>query len=351
MADMISAAEAKSILGCDDATLNNYINNGTIRAQRAGGQLQVSREDVLRLSSGSESDDGTLILASESDDFSIDLGEVVDDSAATMVNTASDDAAITFNDNDGLEMPDLDAEATQDLGGTTDATSDLNFTESNTAVVTSVDETMVDETMVDQTAADLQTVDYGDSEPGGPSPRRSSGRVSQRSVRSQRVEFDEEPVHTAWPVLMGLTLALMLFTIPYIYMMSWPSDYDERGEKVPGTVDNMLTNLASSVVGFSVEPDADAFKLSNPQEPHIEMGQDVDPEGGKWRYKQSLNGASSVKERLKHYTIQSVELSDTGKPQSAINKNNSAVQVEEVKVEAAEGRPAEGAYRAVIGYD
>ena len=197
MADMISASEAKNILGCDDATLNNHINNGSIRAQRVDGQMQVNREDVLRLSTGSESDDdGTLILASESDDFSIDLGEVVDDSAATMVHGGgSDDAQITFNDSDGLEMPDLDAEATQDMG-TTDATADLSFTESNTAVVTSVDETMVDETMVDQTAADLQTVDYGDTGYDDSPRRSSSGRVSQRSIRSQRVEFEKKTTST-----------------------------------------------------------------------------------------------------------------------------------------------------------
>ncbi len=350
MADMISAADAKNILGCDDATLNNHINNGSIRAQRAGGQLQVSKEDVMRLSSGSDSDDGTLILASESDDFSIDLGEVIDDSAATMVHGGSDDAAITFNESEGLEMPDLDGEATQDMG-TTDATSDLSFTESNTAVVTSVDETMVDETMVDQTAADLQTVDYGDSE--FDSPRRSSGRVSQRSVRSQRVaEFEDEPVHTAWPVLMGLTMFIMLFTIPYIYMMSWPGDETvESGEKLPGTADGMFTNMASNVIGFSVEPDPEKFKQTADQGvKHMPMGKDFDPQGGKWRYKQSLNGAGDIEERIKHYRIQKVEVNDSGTPESAINKNNQAVQIQEVKVETEDGSPAKGVYEAVIPY-
>ena len=350
MADMISASEAKNILGCDDATLNNHINNGSIRAQRVDGQMQVNHEDVLRLSTGSESDDdGTLILASESDDFSIDLGEVVDDSAATMVHGHSDDAQITFNDSDGLEMPDLDAEATQDMG-TTDATADLSFTESNTAVVTSVDETMVDETMVDQTAADLQTVDYGDTSYDDNPRRSNSGRVSQRSIRSQRVEFEEDEVHVAWPILMGLSLVICLLSIPYIYMMSWPTGNADSGEKLPGTVDNFFTNMAASVVGFSVEPDAARHKQIDPSKPHIEMGKDVDPQGGQWRYKQWMNGKDEIAERLKHFTIREVTLDDSGKPTAAVTQDNQSVTVQELQVETPDGQPSQGSYKTDIPY-
>lgn len=355
MADMISAGDAKNILGCDDATLNNHINNGSIRAQRVDGQLQVNHEDVLRLSTGSESDDdGTLILASESDDFSIDLGEVIDDSAATMVHgAASDDAQITFNDNDGLEMPDLDGEATQDMG-TTGATSDLSFTESNTAVVTSVDETMVDETMVDQTAADLQTVDYGDTN-YDQNPRRSSARVSQRSVRSQRVEFEEDDVHIAWPILMGLSLLIMVFTIPYIYMMSYPVTTTKNGEKLTGTTDTMFTNMAASVAGFSVEPNPKLHnELNPPDNPHVPMGSDVDPEANIWRHEQWQKDADTIEERLKHFTIREVTLDDNGKPVSAITEDNQSVTVREITAEV--GAPneikqqAKNAFETTISY-
>ena len=55
---MIDAKDAKKLLGCDDATLNNHINSGALRAQRAGGRLMVEQDDVEKLVSDKD-DEGT----------------------------------------------------------------------------------------------------------------------------------------------------------------------------------------------------------------------------------------------------------------------------------------------------
>ncbi|NRA39622.1 MAG: hypothetical protein HRU15_15885, partial [Planctomycetes bacterium] len=284
---------------------------------------------------------------SESDDFSIDLGEVIDDSAATMVTGGgSDDAQITFSDSDGLEMPDLDDENTQEISSTGE-TSDLSFTESNTAVVTSVDETMIDETMVDATAADLQTVDYGDSDVG--SSGRASGRVSQRSVRSQSVAaYEEAPVHAAWPALMALTMALMLFTIPYFFLALWPGDdHDLTGERVPGSDDaGILTNLASSIVGFSVEPDADKFKATHTNEKHIPVPKLKDAQANIWRNELWLADSDSKEARINSFIVDAVELVD-GKPSQAVfvdGQTQRKLPITENKQDVPGGDPTDGVY-------
>ena len=123
--DMMAASEAMQQLGCDEETLRNYINNGTIRADESTGQLQVSREDVEQMAGGGlfddSDDDGTIVLSGDSEDLSLDIGEVIDgDDASAIFN--SDDMSqsvdsITFGD-------DLDV---VDFGDGGQGTEVLNF--------------------------------------------------------------------------------------------------------------------------------------------------------------------------------------------------------------------------------
>ena len=46
---MIDAKMAKDVLGCDDATLQQHINSGAVKAQRQGGKLLVDQDDIQRL--------------------------------------------------------------------------------------------------------------------------------------------------------------------------------------------------------------------------------------------------------------------------------------------------------------
>jgi len=148
MADMIDANEAKARLGCDDATLQGYINNGTIRAQRTGGRILCNADDIAKLADGGD-DDGTIVLTGDSDDLSIDLGKVVDDSSETIVQLrggAPDDSSITFGDE--LEVVSFDdnahtSERVFDETRQTGESGHLSFTDSNTAVMTAVGETAV----------------------------------------------------------------------------------------------------------------------------------------------------------------------------------------------------------------
>src|SRR3954464_7534169 len=148
MADMIDAKDAKQILGCDDDTLQKHVNAGTIRAQRVGGKLMLNKEDVDKV----KEEDGTIVLTGDSDNLSIDLGKVVDDTSETIVQSKGKDTnsgeSITFGDE--LEVVNFDDTNTRDLsfeekqgqpGG--DKTGNLSFTDSNTAVMTAVDETNV----------------------------------------------------------------------------------------------------------------------------------------------------------------------------------------------------------------
>src|ERR1044071_7903702 len=103
MADMIDAKDAKQKLGCDDATLQSHVNNGTIRAQRVGGKLMLNAEDVAKLAS--EAGGGT---ASDSITFGDEL-EVV-----------------SFDDNTGTS--ELNFDDTKQTG----KAGNLSFTDSNT---------------------------------------------------------------------------------------------------------------------------------------------------------------------------------------------------------------------------
>jgi len=260
MAAMIDANEAKARLGCDDATLQGYINNGTIRAQRSGGRILCNEDDVAKLA-GSGDDDGTIVLTGDSDDLSIDLGKVVDDSSETIVQSRGggpDDSSITFGDE--LEVVSFDdnsntSELVFDETRQTGQSGNLSFTDSNTAVMTAVDETAVGATTA---PLDFQTQTEAPVSAGS----------ARRSVRSNRMVMrEEEPTHWIWPTLLGLTAAIaVLFILPYYVMAVVPKEDGKfsNGNRALGAQDNGWTRMAGGIAGFSVEPNPDRFRQVNP---------------------------------------------------------------------------------------
>ncbi len=330
MADLMDANEAKAILGCDDAMLNDYVNSGQLRAQSVDGQLKVNADDVQALVSGLESDDGTIILSGDSEDLSIDLddvggsGELFDDTAATMMG--DDDAGITFSESDSLEVVSFEDGNTQelsfdDVNDESAPTEGLTFTESNTAVMTTFDETMIDETMIDQTVGDLDSIEYDEDESsntGG--SRRSSAR---HSVHSQRyVPTEEKELHVAFPIIIGLTVFIMaLGVVPYFFLAMGPVDGAEyrTGEQKYGSDDGgILTDLAANIAGFSVEPNPEQHKKNHSDSPFIKNPDKT----AKWRYDQFLDGADKTLEtRLDEMHIDAIETNDNGEPTSATANN------------------------------
>ncbi|MFW5829328.1 MAG: helix-turn-helix domain-containing protein [Planctomycetota bacterium] len=322
MADpMIDANEAKRILGCNDATLKDYINTGQLRAQDQGGRLMINAADVSSLASSIESDDGTIILAEDSEDLSIDLGEVVEDSQATLA-ADSQDAAITFDESDQLELVDFDDDGT----GVTD---ELSFTESNTAVMSEVDETLVD-----ATGGELETVDYGELEEED--DRRPSSR---RSVHSQRFESisAESDIGPASLVLTALvTLVLALGVGPFLQLATTPSESETyyTGEKVYGAADGAYAGLAATIAGFSVEPDPEIHERLTGGAPHRVMA------GVDFRYSDWLDGAETGGERVERAVIDEVRY-ENGRPVQAYAKNEMGDIVATYNVELDEGATVE----------
>lgn len=315
----ISSADAKALLGCDDATLQNYIANGTIRASRDGGQLMVLREDVENLMGvrPSDSDDGTIILSGDSEDLSIDLGEVVDDSSVTMVQADQHDAtgtdSITFGDE--LEVVNFDDGNTAQMAfDDTDVTQDLNFTDSNTSVQTGYDETVVatgEATATGTATSDFQTVDYGETSDDDTVNRTSL----RRSVRSQRNLVEAQPIHPLWPVVLVLSAAAMLaLVIPYP-ILSWvpQDDFYASGGQKRGAADSAWTRIASSFAGFSAEPDRATFVANAPpgqadEWVDISVADPSQPsERSGWRFR-SYRGKHAPEERPKTFVIGQVEM-------------------------------------------
>lgn len=316
MADFINADEAKAILGCDDATLNNYVNNGTIRAQRDGGALQLHREDVENLSgmSFSDSDDGTIILSGDSEDLSIDLGEVVDDSAVTMVHSTSDaeNDSITFGDE--LEVVSFDddlASGTEELSfDDSDATQNLTFTDSNTAIATDIDETVVG-TATATATSDFQTVDYGDDDEDDEA--MVTGASVRRSVRSQRVRSQAPKTHWIWPTILILSMLIVsTFPIPYFYLAQATKEdtFYVNGETKRGTTDHTIwTGIADSIAQFSCEPNPETYRNRNPDGEWISIAALNDPTlPDLWRYKEWRgDGKWTAENRPDSFIIKQVE--------------------------------------------
>jgi hypothetical protein len=342
MADMIDAKEAKSLLNCDDAALNNHINSGAIRAQRVQGKLMLNKEDVAKVVKES-GDEGTIVLTGDSDELSIDLGKVVDDASETIVQPRKDSSnateSITFGDE--LEVVSFDDGNTKDLNfDKTKATQpgNLSFTDSNTAVMTAVDETHVGGTTG---PIDFQTSQIENSGP------QNVGGSSRRSVRSNRARAEQVKVHWIWPSLMALTLVLGLALIlPYYFITMMPHAFDEKdakGNVRRGLDDNGWTNMASGVAGFSVEPDSAKFKQTHPDGEWMDMkNPDKDPQA-EWRFKQYQGKFTKPGERLDTFVI--TEVQQEGKKaksklgdvvydviEPAPPANNTSVEIKEPKV-------------------
>lgn len=312
MADMIDAKEAKAQLGCDDATLNNHVNNGAIRAQRVGGKLMLNKEDVAKLKGDEE---GTIVLTGDSDELSIDLGKVVDDASETIVQPRKDASgsateSITFGDE--LEVVSFD-DNTKDMGfdknkkGSKPRDEGLSFTDSNTAVMTAVDETQVGST--------TGPVDFQTSQIDGPAP---GGTASRRSVRSNRARAEQVKIHWIWPSLMALTLVIgAAFALPYYFIGMWPRSFDEKDAAknvLRGLDDNGWTNMASAVAGFSVDPDEKRFKNNHGDAEFVDIKSLKDPQA-EWRFKQYQGSFSKKGERVDTFTI--VEIQGEGKKAKA----------------------------------
>ena len=102
----------------------------------------LNREDVDKI----KEEDGTIVLTGDSDNLSIDLGKVADDTSETMIQGSGPKdtqagESITFGEE--LEVVNFDDTNTRDLTmdeKKSDNTGNLSFTDSNTAVMTAVDE-------------------------------------------------------------------------------------------------------------------------------------------------------------------------------------------------------------------
>lgn len=323
MSDLIDAGTAQQMLGCDEATLSNYINNASLRAQRVDGQLMIHREDVEAMLSGGgqgESSDSILVLDGESEDLSIDLGEVVDDGAATMVESSprapTNTEQITFGEE--LEVVNFDDPNTAELSDDTEATisfdessntENLNFTDSNTAVLTDVDETMTA-----SVTSDYQTVESDEytEEQDELSAAQASVR---RSVRSQRVRPAPIKVHPIFPLVAALTLAVAAAVIAPIYAVSlWPKEqeYHYNGDRAWGMDDNVWTQMTESVIGFSVEPDAEKFRKLHPDREHLPITAFDPAQVDRWRWKEYLNGDTdrSPKLRARDFFVSEVQTTE-----------------------------------------
>lgn len=314
MADMIDAKEAKTILGCDDDTLQKHVNAGTIRAQRVGGKLMLNKEDVEKI----KEEDGTIVLTGDSDNLSIDLGKVVDDTSETIVQTkgpkdTSTGESITFGGD--LEVVNFDDTNTRDLSPeekkAADKTGNLSFTDSNTAVMTAVDETQV--------GATTAPVDFQTSSNEPATPRRGEAD-SRRSVRSNRARSEPVHVHPIWYIVMVLILVIGAVLIaPYFFLSMWPRGDDLSKDKSfwnatetrRGVADSFWTTMAGGMAGFSVEPNEKKYKAAHPDGTFIDMkNSGYDPQAV-WRIDQYRGQFKGPHERLDSFLITNV--SENGK--------------------------------------
>jgi hypothetical protein len=298
MADMIDAKEAKSLLGCDDATLNGHINGGAIRAQRVAGKLMLNRDDVMKVKGD---DEGTIVLTGDSDELNIDLGKVVDDASETIIQPRKDTSgsateSITFGDD--LEVVSFDDGNTKDLNfDKKKSNAGLSFTDSNTAVMTAVDETAVGGT--------TGPVDYTTSQMD--SSNSAVGSASRRSVRSARRPAEEVKTHWGWVIVMALTVVISaLFVLPYYVISLMPTDEKDAAKNVlRGSDDNGWTNFASSVAGFSVDPDKKRFESNHEGAIWIDI-KDAKDNQATWRRDEYL-GSAKPGERVNDFVIVEIQ--------------------------------------------
>lgn len=328
---MIDAKMAKDILGCDDATLQQHINSGAIKAQRQGGKLLVDGDDVQRLANR-EDEEGTIVLTGESDNLQIDLGKVVDDSSETIVqpkaSPAKDSQSITFGEE--LEVVSLEDSKTSELAQTKPTTAQgLSFTDSNTAVMTSVDETSVG-----ATTAPIETGPQRG--PNAPLPNAESGRRSVRS--SRRVMEQEVDVPWYWMACMALAFAIGIIAIAPYYVVSnvaKPGEVDAGRNVLRGADDTLWSGMAAGVAGFHVEPDEKKWRKNNPNQAEYKDIKAKDPQAV-WRFPAYQDKLAGPNERLNSFVIASI--SADGK--SATSKEGGKTyQLAEKKVQSADGGP------------
>ena len=331
---MINASQAQSLLSCDEATFSNYVNNGTLRSQRVDGELMVEEADVQALLAGSAADssDSILVLDGESEDLSIDLGGDGDNSATIFdaggdLGSGSGTDQITFGDE--LEVVNFDDGGTEQLDFGDDSeqtvsfddsemtvafddggTEQLSFTESNTAVLTDVEDTMAA-----TATSDYQTVEDDYDEPSG--SQRSSGISSvRRSVRAERVRPPVQKVSIAWMILLIITLVVSAIVVaPYYGVSYWPKENETHynGDKAYGIDDNGWANFASLFVGFDVEPDETKWKESHPDasEGHRPLNVAFTEQSNVWRYREYMGKYTEEGERAHHFMITRVEEEET----------------------------------------
>lgn len=329
---MIDAKMAKDVLGCDDATLQQHINSGAVKAQRQGGKLLVDQDDIQRLANR-EDEEGTIVLTGESDNLQIDLGKVVDDSSETIVQSkaspAKDSQQITFGDE--LEVVSLEDSKTSELAQTKPTTAQgLSFTDSNTAVMTSVEETSIG-----ATTAPIETGPQR-SGPGAGLPNAESGRRSVRS--SRRVMEAEVQVPWYWMACMALAFAIGALAIAPYYVVATtarPGEVDAGKYALRGADDSLWSGMASGVAGFAVEPDQKKWAKNNPNASEYK---DIKAKDGQavWRFKDYQGGLAQPGERLGSFVIASI--SADGK-QATSKEGGKTYTLVEKKVQSADGGP------------
>jgi len=323
MADMIDAKDAKKKLGCDDATLQSHVNNGTIRAQKVGGKLMLNAEDVAKLANeAGGDDDGTIVLTGDSDDLSIDLGKVVDDSSETIVQskkggTASD--SITFGDelevvsfDDNVGTGELNFDDTKQTG----KAGNLSFTDSNTAVMTAVDETAVGSTTA---PLDFQT------NPETPAARGPKTDSARRSVRSGRAFVEAAPVHWIWPTLLCVTLITgIFFVVPFYVVSSFavPDEKNYHGGRLVGVDAAYTSTLAGGLAGFTVEPNKAKFVKGGGVDADYIPNQDPQ---AVWRHQEFRGAHKDKDERVETFIIETVDV----EAKTAKGKHGSSYPIKE----------------------
>ena len=321
MAEMIDTAKAKDILGCDDATLNGYINNGSIRAQRKDGKQMVMAEDVEKLAR----DDGTIVITGDSADLQIDLGKVADDAQKKKEGTQS----ITFGDD--LEVVSFDDAGTADLKGGKPATRPAksksksgSFTDANTEVMSAIDEPQVD---------DGTEVTHATTQDRGANP--SATASARRSVRSSRVHVDMPKIHPIWAIVMAATFLVGAGgVVPYYFISKIPRGTDAKGNVLRGVDDSFMANFAAIPAGFSVDPDAKKHKGDG----YTNIS-DIDKQA-EWRNERFLKynqKTLSLPERIKSFTVEKVDLGDDQVPTQATNALGDTYKVNAQKGTTAAG--------------
>lgn len=327
---MIDAKMAKDVLGCDDATLQQHINSGAVKAQRQGGKLLVDQDDIQRLANR-EDEEGTIVLTGESDNLQIDLGKVVDDSSETIVqpkaSPAKDSQQITFGEE--LEVVSLEDSKTSEIPQTRPTTAQgLSFTDSNTAVMTSVEETAV--------GATTAPIETGPQRTGPGLPNAESGRRSVRS--SRRVMEAEVDVPWYWMACMALAFAIGAFAVAPYYVVATaarPGEVDAGKYALRGADDTLWSGMASGIAGFHVEPDQKKWAKNNPNAQEYKDIKAKDPQAT-WRFPAYQDKLVAPSERLNSFVIASI--SADGKQAVAAAGGKTYALVDK-KTQSADGGP------------